>query len=432
MPGRGLMTELRVAFARALRQWADDVIADYNVARPASAAPDATPTESRSEPDEVDEGPPAHWLAMVRARAPHLLPPGYRRTRDTEDGDDSQTVNERDVVDTRERRTPGDRQAASLDRGTPRREMPVRLEGRDAEPSADDPGVRVHKAESSTPRGDTERTRVTDAGPDDDGAARPDGAIEPYEALALTARDEELPARDAGRARDHDVAMERPRDADDPAAHAPLGEHAAARPRERLHVAFEDRAAVDERDAVVARDQAVRPPDRERAAVVAFHRTARRPERATGGLGRAAHPRRPTTAEPDRAVRSPDRAVRTPDHAPDPVTAELRRAVRVPDEGIPMLVHPGRPDRARDALVATAVREPARPATPASRARWPQLPDEPDDRAAPELWPQLPEADTAGDGEDAEADTAVRIDDPARTARLDREQQGARWNARHF
>ena len=69
LPGR-LVDGLLVAVARRVRQWADRVLAEREVA-PGAAEP-APQDRVGGEPPDGD-GPPAHWLEMVRARAPHLL-----------------------------------------------------------------------------------------------------------------------------------------------------------------------------------------------------------------------------------------------------------------------------------------------------------------------------------------------------------------------
>ena len=70
MLSRRLVDGLLVAVARRVRRWADRILAERDGAP--GVAQQAPQDASEAEPPDGD-GPPAHWLEMVRARAPHLL-----------------------------------------------------------------------------------------------------------------------------------------------------------------------------------------------------------------------------------------------------------------------------------------------------------------------------------------------------------------------
>lgn len=72
MLSRGLVDDLLVAVARSVRRWADRVLAERD-GDPGSAQPAPHDGGEAESPD--GDGPPAHWLEMVRARAPQLLWP---------------------------------------------------------------------------------------------------------------------------------------------------------------------------------------------------------------------------------------------------------------------------------------------------------------------------------------------------------------------
>jgi hypothetical protein len=90
-----LLDDVLVAVARSVRRWADRVLTDH--AHETSALeqreppaprldlrPDLRP-DSRDDDSFDEDGPPAHWIEMVRDRAPHLLPPGHRGVRRSAD-----------------------------------------------------------------------------------------------------------------------------------------------------------------------------------------------------------------------------------------------------------------------------------------------------------------------------------------------------------
>jgi hypothetical protein len=79
MLSRRLVDGLLVAVARRVQRWADRILAERDrglqAAQQAPRGSEAS-SEASSETDPPDgDGPPAHWLEMVRARAPHLLSP---------------------------------------------------------------------------------------------------------------------------------------------------------------------------------------------------------------------------------------------------------------------------------------------------------------------------------------------------------------------
>jgi hypothetical protein len=63
-----LLDDLLVVVARHVRRWTDRILAEQDRVAPAEPH---DPWEGDAGAD--DGGPPAHWLEMVRARAPHLL-----------------------------------------------------------------------------------------------------------------------------------------------------------------------------------------------------------------------------------------------------------------------------------------------------------------------------------------------------------------------
>jgi hypothetical protein len=75
-----LLDDVLVAVARSVRQWADRVLTER--AHDRSALPDVREPPDPRDDDLLDEdGPPAHWVEMVRERAPHLVPPRHRRAQ---------------------------------------------------------------------------------------------------------------------------------------------------------------------------------------------------------------------------------------------------------------------------------------------------------------------------------------------------------------
>ena len=74
MTARRLVDGLLVSIASRVQRWASRILAERNAVLQTAPLPlrrdEADPQEA--DPQE-DEGPPAHWLEMVRARAPQLL-----------------------------------------------------------------------------------------------------------------------------------------------------------------------------------------------------------------------------------------------------------------------------------------------------------------------------------------------------------------------
>ncbi|HWU85929.1 MAG TPA: hypothetical protein VN253_01560, partial [Kofleriaceae bacterium] len=77
MPSRRLVDGLLVAVARRVQRWADRILTERDgMLQAVHEAPSGRDDSDETEPPDSDDdgdGPPAHWLEMVRARAPHLL-----------------------------------------------------------------------------------------------------------------------------------------------------------------------------------------------------------------------------------------------------------------------------------------------------------------------------------------------------------------------
>src|SRR5262245_41946537 len=81
MQPRPLVDDLLVVVAPRVRRWAERILSERDGTVP-MADHDFQGGDGGDELDSPDgEGPPAHWLEMVRARAPQLLSPEQRSPR---------------------------------------------------------------------------------------------------------------------------------------------------------------------------------------------------------------------------------------------------------------------------------------------------------------------------------------------------------------
>jgi hypothetical protein len=466
------MNALRVAFARTLRAWADEILAEQ-ARTPATAGPasppsidpvparQAQPLRPDDEPD--DEGPPAHWLEMVRRRAPHLLPPGRRSA-----GSTARRAEDLAPAPTTASPEPWSIAAAQLDADG----------GEDATDSVD------------TSAGAKDANSTTDASPGHGPAAG--GAAGAATAASGSAGHVRTGPAQLGHpdARPMDRRLDRTRPGDamrtgsvhDDLARAGSAQGPAAHPDDArsthggggfAHVRTGSTASPDaSADAMDA--DAVEGTMRAGATTVAAPAVAARDRSVAADVEHhappiAAHPAGPDVRHADIARSRPTRAQTVAPAEPPvpPVSLDARVGVGAHDAGPRSTPHAQAPycqppppaplrasaERAGQPAAITELGVMAPPWPPQRAAVWPQRPD---DRAReprtatplPHLWPQLPDEEPrvpgaadarwptlAADGtlpDDPGLDEPVRGDDHARIARLRREQQGARWNARRF
>jgi hypothetical protein len=464
MASRRLVDGLLVAVARRVQRWADRILAERDDAPP-GAPPVSRGIEDRGAPDAQDgDGPPAHWLEMVRARAPHLL-----------------SMSEWPSWEGAEERAPWPAGPSAERAETPwreRAEAPWRAELSprfDAPPRSDapasgwrDPGPALPRETRGGP--DPERVRDPDVRPSDSPTRwrwRTEDAGEPSRSPgrreAAPALDAEVvpPAPEGPPARPPRAASASPRSEDRDArgapavraprrAVAPDAREAAASPRSEDRDA---RAAVasfrsEDRDADAAA-ASFRSEDRDAYAAAASFRSE---ERAARGAATPASPGRAAAPAAVGARRAGVTSPATPPVAPAGAAPHMARPpAATPADAAPRPEAPRRAlDRARD-VPPQPRPEPAPPppaawwphvadeprgsgaldlarrsASPASPALWPRLPDEDESWCSDATWPPLPGDDPA------DADEPVGGDDRGRSERLLGEQQGARWSERLF
>ncbi len=449
MPSRRLMDGLLVTVARRVRRWADQILAERDRAlREAQEAPPGGEDRSETEPI-AGEGPPAHWLEMVRARAPHLLSALERSPRSASPLTRSRPLPPRSAVaeapvdPTQEDRgmgspAPGYPSLLSAQLARPPVSPPTELA--EAPPRAEPPAAvwRSPPAMGSSPPAPSRSSEGPRAMRVDPAAGSAGGPAIPEPPPERTrwrwwseAAGEPAPARwrgDSSPARSpvpHEATPQQP-----PRPHAP-------RPLVRGPIPPGPAAPAPWRvsgpDALAA---AAPLPTGMLAGVVAAASSGP----ASSGVAPATAPSAPPPGAGAGPLEAPTPAVTRAGAAPvdeppprsfDPVLPwSLRERPPAPPVVWPHLSVPDDDELRR----GDAARRPgAWPPPPARSDLWPRLPDEddlpPPARPTDPPWPALP-------SEALEALGAVEEpaydDDHGRSDRLRGEQQGARWSGRHF
>lgn len=401
---------LVVALARRVQRWADRILAERDGA---SRAP-------WQEPPEDPAGPPAHWLEMVRARAPRLLSELERAPRRGSPPP----------------RTEPPRPPRSTAAGAPAA-VPARAD-RDASGPAPAPPVSVDapaerrpaELEEGPPR--SAPASAPTSASDSAGWSRPDARSSPVPSpapspvsLAATA-----PPGAARNAR-VDAAL---------ASTTPDG---PAPPREPTSWRWRFAPAPEEAPAH-RRVESPRSPDRsvpERHPLDGARAERRTPVHLPAALAtprarvpEARPPAAPGLASSSAAPPAPASPPALPSPAHRPGAGSLEALA--PDKSPPGALRPGAPPSGPFAATDGSAAPSRWELPPAQPGLWPRLPDEGDDtdqaptdappRARPRgpTWPALPGDDLLipeppASGEDA-----------GRRERLHREQRGARWSER--
>jgi hypothetical protein len=441
MPSRRLVDGFLVAFARRVQLWADRILAERDSILPTTPqAPPGSEGSSEAEPPDPpdDDGPPAHWLEMVRARAPHLLSTMARSPRPASPPTrpPHSTVTEAPTAD-----------PAQQDRGAsdPAPTRPASLLGRIARPATtrteiDEVPPRSEPAPSSwrsTTTIDSRSTPFPSPYPEGARETRGDPAAEIARSPAaplptptpmrwrwrIESADEIPPTRrrcDPSPAQ-REATPERPPDPRSPAVHTPVPRQPAAPTPWRASTPDGPSSAAPipgVTPAAVVRAELSRP-----ASTGALPpRVLRSPPAGAGPLRAPIPAVTPTGAAPLDAP--PPRSF---DHARD-VPSRSGWEPRPPARPVLWQHLPDDDELRAGAMVPQPRSSPPPPTRP---GLWPRLPDEdehdspPQTRPTDPTWPVLPSDDLAA------LEAPVHSEDRGRSDRLRGEQQGARWSERH-